>query len=119
MAVKALDIMKYVNSANLKGEVEIIGDGIILWDLDGVCLKFFVDDRETTILYSRRKNMFFEIGHFHKDICDVINLIQDINSEDNIVHITAFLGSSRFAIEHKTEKKKKSWFLVRHYYSRL
>ena len=119
MADKALEIMEYVKSASLKGEVEIIGDNVILWDLDGVCLKFLVDDRETTILYSRRKNMFFEIGHCHEDNCDVTNLMQDINSEDNIVHITAFWGSSWFAVEHKTEQKKKSWLFVRHYYSRL
>ena len=119
MADKALEIMEYVKSADLKGKVEIIGDNAILWDLDGVCLKFYIDDRETTILYSRRKNMFFEIGHCQEDNCDVIDLMKDINSEDNIVHITAFWGSSCFSVEHKTEQKKKSWLFVRHYYSRL
>ena len=119
MADKALEIMEYVKSANLKGKVEIIDDDVVLWDLDGVCLKFLIDDGTTTILYSRRKNMLFAIGHCHEDNCDVINLIQDINSEDNMVHITVFLGSSLFAVEHKTKQKKKSWLLVRHYYSRL
>ena len=118
MADKSLDIIEYVKSINLKGKAEIIGDDTILWDLDGVCLKFLIDDRETTVLYSRRKKMVYAIGHFHEDNCDVINLVQDINSEDNRVHITAFLGSSNFEIECKTEKKKKSWLFVRHYYSR-
>ena len=44
---------------------------------------------------------------------------QDINSEDKRVHIAVLLGGSNFSIEHKTEKQKKSWVLVRHYYSEL
>ena len=82
-------------------------------------LRFLVDNRETTVLYSRRKSKLFEIGHFHEDNCNVISLIQDINSEDKRVHIAALLGCSNFGIEHKTEKKKKSWVLVRHYYSEI
>ena len=119
MAIKVSDIVDYVKSANLKGKVEMIGDTEILWDLEGIYLRFLIDDRETTVLYSHRKNRFFEIGHFHEDNCDVINLLQDINGKDNRVHISAFLGCSNFGLEQKTEKKKKSWLFVRHYYSNL
>ena len=75
--------------------------------IGGVFLRFLVDNRETTVLYSRRKSKLFEIGHFHEDNCNVISLIQDINSEDKRVHIVALLGCSDFGIEHKTKKKKK------------
>nr|MBE6545757.1 hypothetical protein [Oscillospiraceae bacterium] len=82
MTDKALEIMEYIKSANLKGKVEIIGEDTALWDLDGVCLKVLIDDRETTILYySRHKSMFFEIGHCHYDNSDVINLMKDIKFE--------------------------------------
>ena len=82
-------------------------------------MRFLIDNSETTVLYSHRKRHLFEIGHFHEDNCDVISLIQNINSEDKRVHIAVLLVSSNFSIEHKTEKKKKSWVLVRHYYSKL
>ena len=116
---EVLAIMEFIKSANLKGNVEITGDDEFLWDLGGIFLRFLVDNRETTVLYSRRKSKLFEIGHFHEDNCNVISLIQDINSEDKRVHIAALLGCSYFGMEHKTEKKKKSWVLVRHYYSKL
>ena len=87
--------------------------------LGGVFLRFLIDNGETTVLYSRRQSHLFEIGHFHEDNCEVISLIQDINSEDKRVHIAVLLGGSNFSIEHKTEEKKKSWVLVRHYYSKL
>ena len=116
---EVLAIMEFIKSANLNGNVEITGDDEFLWDLGGVFLRFLIDNGETTVLYSRRKSHLFEIGHFHEDNCDVISLIQDINSEDKRVHIAVLLGGSNFSIEHKTEKKKKSWVLVRHYYSKL
>ena len=116
---EVLTIMKFVKSANLKGTVEIIGDDEFSWDLDGVFLRFLIDNRETTVLYSRHKRQLFEIGHFHEDNCNVISLIQDINTEDKRVHIAVLLGGSNFGIEHKTEKKKKSWLFVRHYYSKF
>ena len=116
---EVLAVMEFVKSAQLKGTVEIISDNEFSWDLGGVFLRFLVDNRETTVLYSRRKSKLFEIGHFHEDNCNVISLIQDINSEDKRVHIAALLGCSDFGIEHKTEKKKKSWVLVRHYYSEI
>lgn len=119
MLDKVLDIMEYIKSTNLKGNVEIKGDDNFLWDLDGVILNFLIGNRETTVLYANRKNILFKIGHFHEDNCDVLNLIQDINSENNRVHITVLFCGSNFEIEHKTEKKKKSWLFVRHYYSRL
>ena len=114
-----LAMIEFVKATKLKGTVEIISDYEFLWDLDGIFLRFFVDNNETTVSYSRRKSLLFEIGHFHEDNCDVISLIQDINSEDKRVHIAVLLGGSNFSIEHKTEKKKKSWVLVRHYYSKL
>ena len=116
---EVLAVMEFVKSAKLKGTVEIISDYEFLWDLDGVFLRFFVDNNETTVSYSLRKSLLFEIGHFHEDNCNVISLIQDINSEDKRVHIAALLGCSNFGIEHKTKKKKKSWVLVRHYYSEI
>lgn len=116
---EVLVIMEYLKSANLKGTAEIIGDDDFLWDLGGIYLRFLIDIRETTVLYSRRKSQFFEIGHFHEDNSCVTSLIQDINSEDKIVHVAVLFGVSNFSIEPKTEKKKKSWLLVRHYYSEL
>jgi len=116
---EVLAIMEFIKSANLKGNIEITDDNEFLWDLGGVFLRFLVDNRETTVLYSRGKSHFFEIGHFHEVNCDVISLIQDINSEDKRIHIAVLLGGSKFSIEHKTEKQKKSWVLVRHYYSEL
>ena len=116
---EVLAIMEFIKSANLKGNIEITDDNEFLWDLGGVFLRFLVDNRETTVFYSRGKSHFFEIGHFHEVNCDVISLIQDINSEDKRIHIAVLLGGSNFSIVHKTEKQKKSWVLVRHYYSEL
>ena len=116
---EVLAVMEFVKSAKLKGTVEIISDNEFSWDLGGIFLRFLVDNRETTVLYSRGKSHFFEIGHFHEVNCDVISLIQEINSEDKRIHIAVLLGGSNFSIEHKTEKQKKSWVLVRHYYSEL
>lgn len=118
MSDEFLSIIEYVKSAKLKGNLEIINDNEFIWDLGGLYLRFLLDNGETTVLYSKRKSQFFDIGHFHEDNCDVINLIQDINSEDKRIHIVSFLGSA-FHIEDKTKKKKKSWLLVRHYYSEL
>lgn len=112
-----LTVTEYVKSANLKGNAEIIGDDEFLWDLGGVILHFLVDSSETTVFYSHRKNPVLQLGHFHEDTCDVINLIQDINREGKRVHIAVLFGGSNFCIEHKTEQKKKSRLLVRHYYS--
>ena len=114
-----LAVMEFVKATKLKGTVEITGDDEFLWDLDGIFLRFLIDDRETTVLYSHRKSHLFEIGHFHEDNCNVISLIQDINNEDKRVHIAVILGGSNFDIEYKAEKKKKSWLLVRHYYSNI
>ena len=116
---KVFEIMEYVKSANLKGNVEIIGEGEFLWNLGGIFLRFYIDNREATVFYSRRKSRFSEIGHFHENTCNVIDLIKDINSEDKRVHIAIGLGGSNFDIEQKTDKKKRSWLIVRHYYSEL
>ena len=116
---EVLAIMEFIKSANLKGNVEITGDNQFLWDLDGVFLRFLIDDRETTVVYSHRKSPLFDIGHFHEDNRDVISLTQNINNGNKRVHIAVLLGNGMFSVEHKTEKKKKSWVLVRHYYSEL
>ena len=116
---EVLAVLEFVKAAQLKGTVEIISDYEFIWDLGGIFLRFLIDNRETTVLYSRRKSHLFEIGHFHEDNCNVISLIQDINSEDKRVHIVVKLGCSDFGIEYKTEKKKKNWVVVRHYYSEI
>ena len=114
---EVLAIMGYVKSTDLKGNVEI-GETDFWWDLGGLFLHFMIDEIETTVFYSRRKSQFFDIGHFHEDNCNVIKLIQDINSEDKRVHVAVLLGGSSIGIENKTDKKKRSW-LIRHYYSEL
>ena len=112
-----LTIVNYVKNTSLKGNVEIISDEEFLWDLGGVFLRFLLDKRQTTVLYSRRKNRFFDIGHFHEDNDGVLNLIKDINSENKRVHITSHLLGSDFSVEDKAEKTKKSLLFIRHYYS--
>ncbi len=113
--------MEYVRSIELKGKVEIISDYEFLWDLGGIFLRFLFDDKETTIIYSRRRSNYFEIGHFHEDSCNVISLIKDINNADNRIHIAVlfYMFGSSFCIENKAKKKKKSWLIVNHYYSEL
>ena len=115
---KIFEIMEYVQSANLKGSVTVVGENEFLWDLGGVFLRFSVDDRETTIGYSHHKNKFTEIAHFHENTCDVIDFIRDVNREDARVHIAAFLFGGYLEIEQKSAEKKKSRF-VRHYYSEV
>ena len=111
-----LTIMEYVKTADLKGSVEINKDEF-LWDIGGIFLRFAIDIRETTVFYARRKSQLFGIGHFHEDNCDVISLINEINNEDKIVQITVYPLGSSFSIVNKNDKKKKSWGIVRHYYS--
>ncbi|MDE7395765.1 MAG: hypothetical protein K2M95_06580 [Clostridiales bacterium] len=115
---EALAIMEYVKTADLKGNVEI-GKDEFLWDLGGIFLRFAIELRETTVFYSRRKSQLFGIGHFHLEHADVINTIQEINREDRIVRITVDPLGSSFCIVNKTDKKKKSWLIVRHYYSSI
>ena len=112
-----LTIINYVKNTRLKGNVEIISDEEFLWDLGNIFLRFLLDNRQTTVLYSRRKNRFFEIGHFHEDNDGVLNLIKDINSENRRVHLTLYLLDSDFSGEDKTEKTKKNLLFIRHYYS--
>ena len=116
---EALVVMEFVKTIKFKGTVEIVSDYEFLWDLGGIFLDFYIDNNETTVLYSHRKSKWFVIGHFHEDNCNVTNLIQDINSEDKRFHVAVLLGGSYFKIEHKAQKKKKSWVLVRHYYSEI
>ena len=113
---EALLIMEYVKSAKLKGKVDI-GKDWFWWDLGGIHLYFGVDFRETIVEYHRRKSRINSIGHFHMDHSDVINLIKEINSEDKTVQITASPLWSSFDIIDSTAPKKKSWFLIRRYYS--
>lgn len=118
---KNVALMEYVKSTELKGKVQIISDYEFLWDLGGIFLRFLFDDQEAMIIYSRRKSNYFEIGHFHEDCCNLINLIKDINSADKRVHIAVlfYIFGSSFRIENKAKKKKKSWLIVNHYYSEL
>ena len=110
-------IMEYVNTANLKGSVEIKGNSI-WWHLGDVILEFSIDSLETTVLYYCRKKKPHYIGHFHEDHSDTIPLIQDINREDKAVMITATLsGESSFKLIDKATKRKKSRFFIRRYYS--
>lgn len=101
-------IIEYVKSTKLKGNVEIISDDQFIWDLGNLYLRFLLDNHETTVLYSKKKSQIFEIGHFHEDNRDTLNLIQAINSENKRVHIVSFFGSI-FYVEDKIKKKKKSW----------
>lgn len=115
---KVLTIMEYVKTADLKGNVEI-GKDEFLWDLGGIFLRFSIDIRETTVFYSRRKSQLSGIGHFHEDNCDVISLINEINNADKIVRISVHPLGSSFCLVDKTHKKKKSWVIVRYYYSSI
>ena len=109
-------IVEYVKSAKLKGKMDI-GKDWFRWDLGSIYLYFGVDLRETTVEYHRRKSRINSIGHFHVDNCNVINLIKEINCEDKTIQITTSpLGSSFTLIDNKAPKKK-SWFLIRRYYS--
>ena len=114
---EVLAIMEYVKKSSLKGKVEIQDDGFI-WDLGGVYLRFAIDARETTVFYAHRKKFLWD-GHFHEDNCDVISLINEINKEDKIVKITYHPLGDSFCIINKTDRKKKSWLIVRHYYSSI
>ncbi|MDE6442342.1 MAG: hypothetical protein K2L12_06300 [Clostridia bacterium] len=100
----------------LKGKVDI-GKDLLWWELGNIKLNFSVDIDETLVTYYHCKRKSKYIGHMHLDNCDLINLINDINSENKMVKITvSFLGST-FDVIDKNIKKKKSWFLVRRYYS--
>lgn len=112
------DIMEYVKSANLKGSLEI-GENEFLWNLGGIYLRFNLDDCETTISYSRHRNQVFDIGHFHEDNNNVIDLIKNINCEDKRVQISVYLLASNFRLVDKTDKRKRNWLIIRHYYSSL
>ena len=118
---KNVALMEYVKSTELKGKVQIISDYEFLWDLGGISLRFLFDAQEAIIIYSRCKSNCFEIGHFHEDSCNLINLIKDINNADNRIHIAVlfYMFGSTFRIENKAKKKKKSWVIVNHYYSEL
>ena len=111
-----LSIMNYVQSTNLKGNVDI-KENSFWWDLGNIILHFDIDVYETPVayFYRTRENC---LGHFHEVNARVKEFIQDINDENKIVQITTtFSGTFSFALIHKTAKKKKSRFFVRHYYS--
>lgn len=104
-------IIRFIKSANLKGKIEIIGDTTLTWDLGGLFLQFCLDDLETTVLYSDHKGGHCELGHFHEDTCNVINLIQEINREDKRVHITTSFWVAASALKIKQRKKRKTAYL--------
>ena len=109
-------IIEYVKSAKLKGTISFKDYGFV-WNLESLDLEFIFNNGEMVIAYYTGKNYSKSIGHEHVDNEDVIELIKEINREDKMVKITYFLGASMFDIVDKTEKRKKSWFLVRRYYS--
>ena len=118
MSYEVFLIIRFIKSANLKGKIEIIGDNFT-WNLGGLFLHFGLDDLETIVLYSDHKGGHSDLGHFHEDTCNVINLIQEINREDKRVHITTAFWGSSFRLEDKTKEKKKNGLFVRHYYSEV
>lgn len=107
-------IMNYVKSAKLKGSVDV-GEEWFCWNLGDVELHFCMDEYETTVSYYRSGHK--TISHFHTDNSEVVKLIQEINCESKMVQITASVLYSSFSIINKTDKKEKSWFLCRRYYS--
>ena len=114
-----VSVMEFIKNTKLKGKVEIINDSRFIWDIGGLFLHFIQDDGEVTIEYAKKKNMLLSMGHFHKDNCNAIHLIKDINDENNRVHVVSFLLGSRFFVEDKLKKRKKSFLFIRHYYSNL
>lgn len=111
-----LSIMNYIKTVKVKGNVDI-GEACFWWKLGDVELHFCIDPDETTVSYYRKGHTKTSLGHFHKDNSDVVNLIQDINSESKMIQITVSFLCSNFSIINKTAPKKKSWFLCRRYYS--
>ncbi|MCH5155414.1 MAG: hypothetical protein J1F69_02305 [Clostridiales bacterium] len=110
-------IIDYVKSIKLKGNVSFENYGF-MWDLEGVSLAFISNSGEMMVNYYKKgKKKLVEIGHLHVDNEDVINMINEINSEDKMVKITAAFLCSTFEVVDKTAKRKKSCFLVRRYYS--
>lgn len=109
-------IINYVKSAKLKGSVDV-GEEWFWWNLGDVELYFCIDKYDTTVSYFRNGHKTILIGHFHVDNSEVVKLVQDINCESKMVQITASVLFSSFSIINKTDKKKKSWFLCRRYYS--
>lgn len=111
-----LSIMNYIKTIKLKGNVDIEEDGF-WWDLGNIKLYFCIDKYETILSYYYKGHKLRYLGHFHEVNSDVVNLIQDINSESRIIQITDSFFDSSFSIIDKTAERKKSRFLCRHYYS--
>ena len=110
------EIIDHVKSMHLKGEVSFENYGF-RWELGGLSLAFIFNSGETVINYYKGKGRLVEIGHTHVDNEEVINMINEINRDDKMVKITATCLGSTFRIVDRTEKRKKSWLLVRRYYS--
>ena len=109
-------IIDYVKSTKLKGKVNFVNYGF-KWDLEKLSLTFIFNSGETVIDYFKDKNKLVPIGHLHIDNEDVIDMIDEINREDKMVKITVTLFGSSFQIVDKAAKRKKSWLLIRRYYS--
>ena len=110
------DVIIYVKTIKAKGKVSFENYGF-RWDLEGLSLAFIFNSGETVIAYYKNAKKLVEIGHLHVDNEDAINMINEINREDKMVKITATVFGSNFEIVDKNTKRKKSWFLVRRYYS--
>ena len=110
-------IIDAVKALTLKGKADF-GEDWFWWELGEVELCFDLDIQETKIEYYRRgKNKAIALGHMHCDNSDLLKLIQDINNNNKIVKILITPLFSSFSVVDKTIKKKRSWFLVRRYYS--
>lgn len=113
---EVLAIMEYVKSTNLKGTVEI-GENYFWWNLGDVELYFGLDLTETKVEYYRRKNKLLYLGHAHFENSDVLTFIRDVNDENKMLQITVTPLFFTLSVIDTTAKQKKSWFLVRRYYS--
>ena len=113
---EVLAIMEYVKSTNLKGDVDISEDDF-WWNLGDIELYFSFDITETKIEYHLCKNKMIYLGHTHYNNSDVLKLIQEINDENKMLKITVTPLFSTLSVVDRTAKQKKSWFLVRRYYS--
>lgn len=82
-----------------------------------ISLEFIFNSGEIIINYFKRQNRLKPIGHMHINNEEIIDMINEINREDKVVRITATFFGSSFQIIEKATKRKKSWFLIRRYYS--
>ncbi len=110
-------IMEHVNSEKLKGSVETVSESEFLWHLGDVHLRFILSDTDTRVEYFHEAGVLSPVGNFSENTCDVIDLIDKINSEDKTVHITLYPFVTSCEIVDKTAERKKNVPFVENYYS--